>query len=74
MPKEGRENIVPTKKATTIMPKDMFRILQRYCLNTNTPKHRVICRFILNGLYAAGQVDEKDYQRLKEEAEKLTTT
>lgn len=72
--KKGRVEAVPTKKATTIMPKELFRVLQDYCSDTDTPKHRAICRFILDGLRASGQVNGEDYQRLKEEAEKITTT
>lgn len=44
----------PTKKATTIMPKEVFAILQRYCTNTDTPKHRALYMFIIDGLRAAG--------------------
>ncbi len=72
--KRSRGEAVATKKATTIMPKELFRILQGYCSDTDTPKHRVICRFILDGLRAAGHIEERDYQRLKEEAGKVTTT
>lgn len=72
--KKDKEGAVPTKKATTIMPRELFLVLQRYCADTDTPKHRAICRFILDGLRGAGQVDGKDYQRLKKEAEKITTT
>lgn len=70
----GKGEVLQTKKATTIMPKEQFLMLQRFCADTETPKHRAICRFILDGLRTAGQVNEKDYQRLKEEAEKITTT
>ena len=73
-PKKSREEAIPTKKATTIMSKELFRILQDYCSDTDTPKHRAICCFILDGLRAAGHVSDKDYQRLKEEAGKITTT
>jgi hypothetical protein len=72
--RKGGGEAPQTKKATTIMPKEQFLMLQRFCADTETPKHRAICRFILDGLRAAGQVNEKDYQRLKEEAEKITTT
>lgn len=73
-PRKGGGEVLQTKKATTIMPKEQFLMLQRFCADTETPKHRAICRFILDGLRTAGQVNEKDYQRLKEEAEKITTT
>lgn len=73
-PKKGRGEAIPTKKATTIMSKELFRVLQDYCSDTDTPKHRAICCFILDGLRATGHVSDKDYQRLKEEAGKITTT
>lgn len=64
----------PTKKATTIMPKELFIVLQDYCAHNDLPKHRAITRFILDGLHAAGQLDDKEYQRFKDMADKITTT
>ena len=65
---------VPTKKATTIMPKEVFVVLQRYCINHDTPKHRALYLFILDGLHAAGEINDADYLRFKDMAEQITTT
>lgn len=64
----------PTKKATTIMPKEVFNVLQMYCTQTDTPKHRALYLFILDGLHAAGQISDNDYQRFRDMAALLTTT
>lgn len=64
----------PTKKATTIMPKEVFNALQMYCTQTDTPKHRALYLFIIDGLHAAGQISDSDYQRFREMAAQLTTT
>lgn len=64
----------PTKKATTIMPKEVFFALQRYCMNNDTPKHRALYLFIIDGLHAAGEINDSDYQRFRDMATKLTTT
>ncbi len=72
---EGREvQDFPTKKATTIMPKEVFTVLQRYCMETETPKHRVIYRFIIDGLLAAGTITEEQHQRFREMASQITAT
>lgn len=63
-----------TKKATTIMPKEVFNALQMYCTQTDTPKHRALYLFILDGLHAAGQISDSDYQRFRDMAALLTTT
>lgn len=73
--KEGRaEETLVTKKATTIMPKDVFIALQRYCINHDTPKHRALYLFILDGLHAAGEITDNDYNRFRDMASQLTTT
>lgn len=64
----------PTKKATTIMPKEVFNALQMYCTQTDTPKHRALYLFIVDGLHAAGQISDSDYQRFRDMAALLTTT
>ena len=64
----------PTKKATTIMPKEVFNALQMYCMQTDTPKHRALYLFILDGLHAAGQISDSNYQRFRDMAALLTTT
>ena len=64
----------PTKKATTIMPKEVFNALQMYCTQTDTPKHRALYLFIIDGLHAAGQISDNDYQRFRDMAAQLTTT
>ena len=64
----------PTKKATTIMPKEVFNALQMYCTQTDTPKHRALYLFILDGLHAAGQISDNDYLRFRDMAALLTTT
>ena len=64
----------PTKKATTIMPKEVFNALQMYCTQTDTPQHRALYLFILDGLHAAGQISDNDYQRFRDMAALLTTT
>ena len=64
----------PTKKATTIMPKEVFNALQMYCTQTDTPKHRALYLFIIDGLHAAGQISDNDYQRFRDMAALLTTT
>lgn len=73
VPKPSRVEVL-TKKATTIMPKELFIVLQDYCAHNDLPKHRAITRFILDGLHAAGQLDDKEYQRFKDMADKITTT
>lgn len=69
-----KEASFPTKKATTIMPKEVFAALQRYCIETEAPKHRAIYRFIIDGLFRAGTITEKDCRRFQEMAAQLTTT
>ncbi len=64
----------PTKKATTIMPKEVFAALQRYCIDTDTPKHRAIYLFIVDGLHAKRVITDDDYQRFRDMASQLTTT
>lgn len=76
-PKSKEDNTVepfPTKKATTIMPKEVFVALQRYCTNKDMPKHRALYLFILDGLHAAGEINDADYLRFKDMAEQITTT
>lgn len=63
-----------TKKATTIMPKEVFNALQMYCTVTDTPKHRALYLFIVDGLHAAGQISDDDHKRFRDMAELLTTT
>lgn len=63
-----------TKKATTIMPKEVFAALQRYCTDTDTPKHRALYFFLLDGLRAAAAITDTDYQRFRDMAAQLTTT
>lgn len=70
----GKETDFPTKKATTIMPKEVFAALQHYCTDTDTPKHRAIYRFIIDGLLATGTITDNDYQRYSDMAAQLTTT
>jgi hypothetical protein len=64
----------PTKKATTIMPKEVFAALQRYCIDTDTPKHRALYLFIIDGLHAKHVITDDDYQRFRDMASQLTTT
>lgn len=64
----------PTKKATTIMPKEVFAALQRYCIDTDTPKHRALYLFIIDGLHAKHVITDEDYQRFRDMASQLTTT
>lgn len=64
----------PTKKATTIMPKEVFAALQRYCIDTDTPKHRALYLFIIDGLHAKRVINDDDYQRFRDMASQLTTT
>ena len=63
-----------TKRATTIMPKEVFAALQHYCTDNDTPKHRALYLFILDGLHAAGTITDSDYQRFRDMAALLTTT
>lgn len=63
-----------TKKATTIMPKEVFNLLQRYCTETDTPKHRAVYLFILDGLHAAAAITDDEYARFRDMAAILTTT
>ena len=63
-----------TKKATTIMPKEVFNALQRYCTESDTPKHRAIYLFILDGLHAAAAITDDEYKRFSDMAALLTTT
>ena len=71
---QGRGESFPTKKATTIMPKEVFVALQKYCIDTDTPKHRALYLFIVEGLYAAGEITDGDYHRFRDMAAQLTTT
>lgn len=64
----------PTKKATTIMPKEVFAALQRYCIDTETPKHRALYLFIIDGLHDKHVITDDDYQRFRDMASQLTTT
>jgi len=64
----------PTKKATTIMPKEVFNALQHYCTDSDTPKHRAIYMFIIDGLRSSGTISDEDYKRFREMASQLTTT
>jgi len=64
----------PTKKATTIMPKEVFAALQHYCIDTETPKHRALYLFIIDGLHAKHVITDDDYQRFRDMASQLTTT
>jgi len=70
--KEGQ--VIATKKATTIMPKEVFAALQRYCIDTETPKHRALYLFIIDGLHAKYVISDEDYQRFRDMASQLTTT
>lgn len=63
-----------TKKATTIMPKDVFNALQRYCTESDVPKHRAVYLFIIEGLHRAGAITPEEYQRYRDMANLLTTT
>lgn len=63
-----------TKKATTIMPKEVFNALQRYCTESDTPKHRAVYLFILEGLHSAAAITDEEYQRYRDMANLLTTT
>lgn len=63
-----------TKKATTIMPKEVFNVLQRYCTESDTPKHRAVYLFIIDGLHRAAAITDEEYQRYREMATLLTTT
>lgn len=68
------ENLLLTKKATTIMPKEVFIALQRYCTDTDTPKHRALYLFIVEGLHHARQISDTEAQRFRDMATLLTTT
>ena len=70
---QGREPI-RTKKATTIMPKEVFNALQRYCTENDTPKHRAIYLFILEGLRNTATITDDDYKRFVDMAAILTPT
>jgi hypothetical protein len=63
-----------TKKATTIMPKEVFNALQRYCTESDTPKHRAVYLFIIDGLHRAAAITDEEYQRYRDMANLLTTT
>lgn len=63
-----------TKKATTVMPKEVFAALQRYCTESDTPKHRAMYLFIIDGLHRAAAITDEEYQRYREMASLLTTT
>lgn len=71
---EQGEGPLPTKKATTIMPKEVFIALQRYCTDTDTPKHRALYLFIVEGLHRLGQITDTEAQRFRDMAALLTTT
>ena len=72
--KEDKSEAIITKKATTIMPKEVFNALQMYCTQTETPKHRALYRFIIDGLHNAGHINDTDYRRFCDMAAQLTTT
>lgn len=71
---QGSVESFRTKKATTIMPKEVFNALQRYCTESDTPKHRAIYLFIIDGLKATGTITDDDYNRYRDMAILLTTT
>ena len=56
------------------MPKEVFIALQRYCTDTDIPKHRALYLFIVEGLHRAGQISDTDAQRFRDMAALLTTT
>ncbi len=69
-----QEEKLLTKKATTIMPKEVFSALQRYCTDTDTPKHRALYLFLIDGLRATGTITDKQYRNFRDMAAQLTTT
>lgn len=73
-PLQQESSVFSIKKATTIMPKEVFNALQFFCTSNDTPKHRVIYLFILDGLLANNIISDEDYQRYKKMSALLTTT
>lgn len=73
---QGRagEGLLLTKKATTIMPKEVFVAMQHYCTLHDVPKHRVLYRFLIDGLHAASVINDEEYRRFCDMAAQLTTT
>lgn len=69
-----QEEKLLTKKATTIMPKEVFSALQRYCTDTDTPKHRALYLFLIDGLRATGTITDEQYRNFRDMAPQLTTT
>lgn len=70
----GQSEALLTKKATTIMPKEVFNKLQMYCVETDTPKHRALYLFLVDGLHAKGAISAEEYNRYRDMAALLTTT
>ena len=69
-----QEEKLLTKKATTIMPKEVFSALQRYCTDTDTPKHRALYLFLIDGLRATDTITDEQYRNFRDMAAQLTTT
>lgn len=69
-----QEEKLLTKKATTIMPKEVFSALQRYCTDTDTPKHRALYLFLIDGLRTTGTITDEQYRNFRDMAAQLTTT
>jgi len=65
---------IQTKKATTIMPKEVFNKLQTYCTESEVPKHRALYLFLIDGLHAAGTISDAEHQHFRDLAALLTTT
>ena len=72
--KPSETPVMQTKKATTIMPKEVFNALQHYCTDTDTPKHRVLYLFLVDGLHNAGAISDEEHHRFRDLAKLLTTT
>lgn len=74
MGEEQEKAPILTKKATTIMPKEVFIALQHYCTLHDMPKHRALSRFLIDGLHTAGVISDEEHQRFQDMAALLTTT
>ncbi len=66
--------VLTTKKATTIMPKEVFNVLQKFCSLKDTPKHRAIYLFIIEGLRSNNFISDEEYLHYKEMSSLITTT
>ena len=71
---QHESRVLITKKATTIMPKEVFSALQHFCTLKDTPKHRAIYLFIIEGIHDNHIISDEEYLRYQKMSSLLITT